>query len=178
MDDLRFEEQLTMLPPRSSVIYMLRNTQQHHVHLSAMADQKASILIGASFVVLTLIFGQANTAGLSVSLLILAVSTLISASFAVMAVMPRFKTGGRNSRGFNPLFFGSYANLSAEEYYAEMNRIIQTDAEVYRVMIQDIYQLGRVLYQKKYRYLTYSYSVFLIGLILTFLTTLLSYVPT
>jgi len=37
--------------------------------------------------------------------------------------------------------------------------------------------LGRVRYQKKYRYLTDSYTVFLIGLILTFLATLLSYVP-
>ena len=53
MDDLMFEEQLTTLPPRSSVIYMLRNTQQHHVHLSAMADQKASILIGLILTFLT-----------------------------------------------------------------------------------------------------------------------------
>ena len=177
MDDLILDEDIPPMPPRTSVIYMLRTVQQHHVHLSAMADQKASILIGASFVVLTLIFGQANTAGLSVALLILALSSLISASFAVMAVMPRFKVSGQGSNTFNPLFFGSYANLPFEEYLATMNELIQTDARVYRAMILDIHQMGRVLYLKKYRFLTYSYMVFLVGLILSFLAALLSYIP-
>jgi hypothetical protein len=177
MDDVTPEEQLTALAPRTSVIYMLRTAQQHHVQLSAMADQKASILIGASFVVLTLIFGQARSDGLSPPLVILALSALIAASFAVIAVMPRFKVSSKRSDNFNLLFFGSYANLPFEEYLALMNDLIQTDAKVYRAMILDIYQMGRVLYLKKYRFLTYSYMVFLVGLILAFLAALVSYIP-
>ena len=36
---------------------MLRTAHQHHVHLSAMADQKAGFLIGGSVVLLGLVVG-------------------------------------------------------------------------------------------------------------------------
>jgi hypothetical protein len=42
-------------------------------------------------------------------------------------------------------------------------------------MILDIYQMGKLLHEKKYKYLGYSYRIFLAGLISTFLMTLLSY---
>jgi hypothetical protein len=37
-------------------------------------------------------------------------------------------------------------------------------------MIRDIYQLGMVLQVKKYRYLSYAYRVFFVGLVATFMT--------
>ncbi len=44
-------------PTAVSIINMLRSTQQHHVMLSSMADQKASFLIGASVVTTSLVLG-------------------------------------------------------------------------------------------------------------------------
>ena len=38
-------------------VYMLRNVQQHHVQLSAMADLKASIVITAASIVLSIAVG-------------------------------------------------------------------------------------------------------------------------
>src|SRR5688572_27248434 len=73
----------------NSAIYLLRTTQQHHVQLSAMADQKASILMGAAFVVLTILVGQMENGGLSVAVVTLSVFSLLSALFAVLAVIPR-----------------------------------------------------------------------------------------
>ena len=41
------------IPERNTSDNLLRTTQQHHVHLSAMADTKANIVITVSSVVLT-----------------------------------------------------------------------------------------------------------------------------
>ena len=49
----------------SEAIYMVRTMQQHHVQLSIMADQKANMLIGATFVVLTLAIGQSQSSSFS-----------------------------------------------------------------------------------------------------------------
>ena len=49
---------------RSSVDYMLRTTQQHHVELSKMADQKASILVGASLALIGINFGLNDKAAI------------------------------------------------------------------------------------------------------------------
>jgi len=57
--------------PKEAVT-LLRTTQQHHVQLSMMADQKANMLIGATFVVFTLAIGQGAAADFSLPLMILA----------------------------------------------------------------------------------------------------------
>ena len=42
----------------NSIDHMLRTTQQHHVQLSFMADQKANIIIAFSSVLLTISFAN------------------------------------------------------------------------------------------------------------------------
>src|SRR3546814_15476718 len=59
-------------PPNA--VHLVRTSQQLTMQLSQMADQKASILMGATFVVFTLAVGQARTGAgaLAMSLTILA----------------------------------------------------------------------------------------------------------
>ena len=56
-------------PPNA--VHLVRTVQQSHVQLSAMADQKASILMGATFVIFTITIGQARGGEAPVALLIL-----------------------------------------------------------------------------------------------------------
>jgi hypothetical protein len=56
--------------------------------LSQMADSKASILMGATFVVFTITVGQAKNGYLSPALLVLAAFAFASTMCAVMAVLP------------------------------------------------------------------------------------------
>ncbi len=152
---------------------MLRTAQQHHVQLSALADQKASILIGASLVVMTLLLGQFSLGKVSLPLIVLAGSTLVSAFFAVLVVMPSV---GKTLKGdANPLFFGTFIHQTKEEFVEGITELIESDESVYRAMMLDIYQMGNVLYKKKYRWLSYSYRTFLIGLVLTAITTIAVY---
>ena len=156
------EYQFEDIAPKSSIVYMLRTTQQHHVQLSLMADQKASFLIAASFVMLTLIFTQFHSGQAPPALVTLAVFALPAAFFAVLTVMPRSDSG---VTGFNPLFFGTFARMTPEGFMEEMRGIMASDEQVYRAMAIDIYQMGVVLHRKKYRYLRLSYRMFLLGLV-------------
>jgi hypothetical protein len=93
----------------SETIYSIRTMQQHHVQLSSMADQKANMLIGAAFLVLTLSIGQSQKNAFSLPLAILALSALISAGLAILAVMP--STAPKSAKGNNWLFFGTFTQV-------------------------------------------------------------------
>jgi hypothetical protein len=151
----------------ANAIHLLRTTQQHHAQLSAMADQKASILIGATFVVFTIILREGLEQPLSAALVVLAVSAFVSASLGVMAILPSIQT--RPGQNPNYLFFGAFAHLSEAEFVATMKPKLEDFDALAAAMIRDIYQLGHVLQHKKYRYLSYAYRVFFVGLLATFL---------
>lgn len=156
----------------AEVIQLLRTTQQHHVQLSLMADHKANMLIGATFVVFTLAIGQSHASNFSLPLLILAISAFCAAGLAALAVMPATKI--RPGDNPNMLFFGAFSKVSEEEFKAKLlAEILGSQEQVYRTMMRDIYQMGVVLDKKKYRYLGFAYRVFLIGLSLAFMTYLL-----
>ncbi len=150
-------------------VYALRTTQQHHVQLSMMADHKANMLIGATFIVFTLAIGQSQTGEISIPLIILAIAAFASAGLAAIAVMPAFAP--RKGGPANMLFFGGFSGLSEEEFVERLlNEEFESQESVYRAMLRDIYQMGVILGRKKYRFLGWAYRVFLIGLTLTFIT--------
>lgn len=157
--------------PDDAVI-ALRATQQHHVQLSQMADNKANMLLGATFIVFTLAIGQSDAGSLSLPLTILAIFAFTSALFAVLAVMPI--TTPLKSENRNMLFFGGFAGMEEGEY---IHRVLTNEFEnqeaVYRAMLRDIHQIGMVLSKKKFRYLSWAYRVFLLGLSLTLLSFLI-----
>jgi hypothetical protein len=149
---------------RSCVDYMLRSTQQHHVQLSMMADQKAHILLGAAAIILTMILNQMKSGAMQWWMMVLGLGVLGSAVFAILAIMPGYK----NKKWQNPnyLFFANFSLLEPEEYMQKMGEIIRDDGKVYKAIVNEIYQLGQVLYFRKYRYLKLSYRLFLAGMLL------------
>ncbi len=154
-----------VFPPNA--IHLVRTTQQIHVQLSAMADHKASILMGATFVIFTITIGQARQASPPIPLLILGAAAFFSAVFAVLAILPA--THYRRVGPINLLFFGSFTRLNQEEYLDAVVDQLGADETIYRTMARDIYQNGLVLERKKYRMLGYAYRIFLAGLTASFL---------
>lgn len=148
-----------------NAIHLVRTTQQINVALSQMADQKASILMGATFVVFTLSVGQASREGLSISLFVLIGFAFLSAMLAVFAIMPAVKPRPNMAR--NIMFFGYFTQIPEEEFIETMLDNLDCDEHLYRAMLHDMYQNGLVLQHKKYRYLGYAYRAFLLGLVLT-----------
>lgn len=158
-------------------IYLVRTVTQVNLQLSQMADQKASILMGAAFVVFTITLGQASHGSLPLSLLVLAVSAFAAVFCSVAAIMPSVKPPPVVPGKENRLFFGVFTQWSEEEFAERMLAILHTDEDVFRVMLRDIYQNGQVLQRKKYRYLGLAYRIFLGGLGLTLLIFLWEHRP-
>lgn len=148
-------------------IHMIRTAQQIHVALSQMADQKASILMGATFVIFTITIGQSRSGLAPVPLLILGGFAFFSAVCAMLAVLPAAK-GPPAGAPVNLLFFASFTRLDEEEYVDRILNRLDRDDKIYETMVRDMYQNGCVLARKKYRYLGYAYRIFLAGLCLSF----------
>ena len=148
-------------PPNA--IHMMRTTQLAHFQLSAMADHKASILMGASFVIFTITIGQARGAEAPLPLLILGGAAFLSAVCTVLSVLPAVRR--RKDAPLNVLFFGSFTELGEEEYVRQITARLGSDDSIYRTMAHDIYQNGCVLQHKKYRLLGWAYRIFLVGLV-------------
>ncbi len=154
--------------PRASVDHLLRTVQQHHVHLSALADTKAGLIITISSIVLTIALSRAGDPQLRAALLTLAMACLNALLLAIFAVLPTFApTRRKNGNGRrNLLFFGHFATLSEEEFLDEMEKIITDDTVLIESALRDIYALGIYLYRKKYRLLRMSYVALVTGFIL------------
>ena len=147
-------------PP--SAVHMARSAVSNQMHLSAMADQKASILVGAAFVIFTIAVGHSDGRGAPLPILILGGTAFLSAVFAVLAILPA--VGYRKRAPLNLMFFGSFAGLDEEDYIERFLTELRTDDGIYRTMARDIYQNGIVLARKKYRMLGWAYRIFLAGL--------------
>ncbi len=144
---------------------LLVTAQSGHVALSAMADSKASILMGAAFVVFSLAIGQITSDKPTVSLLLLAAFSFVATVMSVLAIRPRMGTPPTTIQpGLNIVFFGSFSGLPQEEYVDHVISVLRSEEAVYRAMARDLYQNGRVLQTRKYRYLSWAYATFLVGL--------------
>ena len=146
-------------------VHLLRTTQQMQYTLSQMAEQKASLLTATSFVIFTITAGQLkNPGGPPLAMLILGGAAFISAVLAVLAVMPSINAPPCADGPSNVLFFGSFSQLTEDEFLKLIMKSGQTAQGVFEAFAHDIYQNGRVLAHKKYRLIGYAYRVLLTGL--------------
>jgi hypothetical protein len=145
---------------------MLRTVQANSLMLSQMADQKASILMGATFLVFSIAVSRSLAGDLPYSLAILAVFAFLSSLSAVLAVIPSVR---KPPEGVAPnlLFFGHFSELDEEQWTKDVLAQLHEDDQVFRMMLHDIYQNGQVLQRRKYRYLSYAYRIFVVGLFVT-----------
>lgn len=151
----------------TNAIYLARTAQVNTLTLSQMADQKASILIGTTFVVFSLVVTKLIGSELTLPILCLSVTAFISSFCAVFAVLPSSKGASVPGDHFNILFFGNFAGMEEKAWQDALIRDFQDDEAVLRMMLRDVHQNGRILHHRKYRFLGYAYRVFLGGLAIT-----------
>ncbi len=151
----------------NNAIHLMRTAQMSTLKLSQMADQKASILLGATFLVFSLSVSRALTGQMPVSLMILASFSFTSSLCAVMAVLPKVGRPDGKAANSNLLFFGHFTWMDEEEWQDKLLEKLETDEAVFRAMAHDMYQNGQVLAGKKYRFLALAYKIFMAGLFVT-----------
>ena len=102
---------VTEVDPRAyspHAIHMLRTVQNNTLKLSQMADQKASILMGATFLVFSIAVSRSFSGHLPWSLGILAVFAFLSSLCAVLAVLPRLSRSLPPGVRRNKMFFAHF----------------------------------------------------------------------
>lgn len=155
-------------PPLSMQgVHLIRTAQVNTLALSQMADGKANILIGATFVVFSLVITQAFSDEIKWSVVCLAVTAFGSAICAVLAITPPTRAKTIAAEKFNPLFFGHFSLQDEASWADDLITRLHADEQIYRMMLRDLYQNGLVLHHRKYRYLALAYRLFLGGLGLT-----------
>ncbi|HWK40596.1 MAG TPA: Pycsar system effector family protein [Croceibacterium sp.] len=151
-------------------IHTLRTLQLSTLTLSQMADQKASMLMGASFVVFSLAVGRSLSGEVPWPLAVLALFAFFSSLCAAIAVMPSIGKPKQQVGRPNPLFFGHFHDLDEESWTQDILDRLHRDEDLFRLMLHDAYQNGQVLHRRKYRFMRYAYALFIVGLVATLAT--------
>ena len=179
----------TFAEPKRGIETMFRTMYSNHMKLSDMADKKASMMISLNAVLMSIIItylgaktsalGPAFTRNpvLAIPMGILLLTSLGSIVTAILSAQPdvtSFKWLKKSpqvatNRRVNLLFFGQFTKLSLDNFQSGMRDLMRQKDMLYTNMVTDVYYLGEVL-TRKYGLLRRSYSIFMVGLILTVLS--------
>lgn len=162
--------------PERGIETMFRVVPKNHLDLTALADHKASILIGTTGTIMAIVFSVLVSKfdthpHLVLPTIILLAVCLVTMIFSILATRPIVTTGtftreDINQRKVNLLFFGNFHRSSLEDFDWGMREMMNDRDYLYGSMIKDLYFLGKVL-GVKYRYLRIAYTVFMWGLIVS-----------
>ena len=157
----------TPAPYSPNAVHLLRTVQVNSLGLSQMADQKASILMGATLLVFSITLSRSLDEQLPKSLLVLAAFAFCSSLCAVIAVLPSLGKSPPAGAKPNRMFFAHFHHLAEEDWTRDVLGELHDDETVFRMMLHDIYQSGQVLERRKYRFLSYAYRLLVAGLLTT-----------
>ncbi len=153
---------------------LFRTTSHNHLQLSAIADNKANIMITVNSIIVSLVVSVLmrkleEFPNFIVPTVMLTISCLVTIVLAVLATRPSFTSGtfrqeDVEANNTNLLFFGNFHNMPAQAYAEGMKQIIADNERLYDSMIYDIHHLGRVL-GRKYNLIRSCYTVFMIGIV-------------
>ena len=155
---------------QSGWMYMLRTTQQHHVQLSHIADQKANILLACNSIILSLSLARMDFLRgywCTYTMLTACLVSMLRALFVVAPLSRKRKQIQPDDRNFNLLFFDHFTNIPFDQFRDRMFDTMESPDRVQEAMVKDIYQIGKVLSTRKYLFLKWCSLVFLIGVVVS-----------
>ena len=161
---------------------LFRAVYRNHINLSAIADQKANIMISVNAILISVLItfisyrNWAETRPvILLPVVLFIISGLASLVFAVLSARPKVTRSGAADppRRRNLLFFGHFVDLDGPAYESAMTELLLDGKQLYGNLVRDLYQLGRVL-DRKYRYLHIAYNIFLVGMVVTVLVFLVT----
>jgi len=159
---------------------LYRSVYEYHINLSSIADNKANIMISINTIIISLVitmFGSGYTFSgqnefgslrFVLPIAVLLITSLLAVVFAILSSRPNVTTKERyelSKKDSSILFFGNFAQLQLREFVDRIKELKNEKEELYDSMSVDIYHLGAVLV-KKYKLLTWSYNIFMGGLII------------
>ena len=163
---------------------MFKTSLRNHLDLSALADNKANIMLSVNALIITIImpvavsFIQGNLY-LLFPLTTLLLTCLASMIYATLATRP-IKMSGTTSQEkiqngkANLFFFGNFYKMNFDEYKANLQDSISREEALDDAIMRDLFFLGKSL-GIKYSQLRVCYTIFMIGITLSVIAFGLSY---
>lgn len=167
--------------PERSIQTLFRVTLRNHIKLSDIADTKANILLSVNAIIISLALANlipkldaASNRHLLIPSLILVLFSVASIILSIMSTRPNVTSGEFTkeqvkNREVNLLFFGNYHKMPFDQFKWAMNQLIKDKDYVYESLMLDLHSLGKVLH-RKYYLLRLTYTVFMIGIIISVIT--------
>lgn len=174
--------------PDRGVQTLFRVTMRNHLKLSDIADTKANILLSVNAIIISLAIANLipnltaptdSSTTIMIPIFILMLFSVASIIGAIMSTRPNVTSGEftreqvKNGE-VNVLFFGNFHRMPYDQFKWAMNELIDKKEDLYESLMKDLYMLGIVL-NRKYYLLRITYTIFMIGIILSVLSFIVTY---
>ena len=164
--------------PERGIQTMYRVTMKNHLKLSDIADTKANILLSVNAIIISLLLtnlipklDNPSNHYLIFPAAIFVLFSIVSMIMSVLATRPNVTSGEFDkedvkNKKVNLLFFGNFHKMKLADYEWAISEMIKDQAYLYSNLTKDLYFLGVVL-NTKYKLLRWTYTIFMIGMILS-----------
>ncbi len=172
--------------PERGVETMFRVALRNHITLSDIADTKANILLSVNAIIISLALSNLlpkldnpSNQHLFIPTIIFVVFTVASIVLSILATRPNV-TGGKftkedvANKKVNLLFFGNFHKMGLNEFEWGIQEMMKDKDYLYGSLTKDLYFLGLVL-NRKYSILRLTYTVFMIGILVSVLAFAISF---
>lgn len=166
--------------PDRGIQTLFRVTLKNHLTLSDIADTKANILLSVNAIIISVALSNlipkldnpSNTYLIYPTLVFITFS-VVSMAMAVFATRPNVTSGtftkeDVKQRKVNLLFFGNFHKMDLDDYEWAIQELVKDKDYIYSSLTKDLYFLGLVL-DRKYKILRWTYTIFIIGIVLSVL---------
>ena len=155
---------------------MFRTSLRNHMELSAIADNKANIMLSINAIIISIVLSALlprlyQGPELVIPTVILLSVCVLTLIFATISTIPKVTSGTFTKEDIekkraNLLFFGNFHNMSLEDFEWGIDEMMKDKDFLYGSMARDFFNLGKVL-SRKYYYLRICYLVFMFGLVIS-----------
>lgn len=173
------DQQAQTIATNKSAQTQLKTSLRNHIDLSAIADNKANIMLSVNAIVITvgvplLIDRLVLHPQLLVPTIILGLTCLISMIFATLSTRPRKMSGITAEEDIalkktNLFFFGNFYKMDFKPYEKGMKQVVADNELMDNSITRDLFFLGKTL-GDKFSQLRVCYNVFMIGIVLAVVT--------
>ena len=172
--------------PERGVETMFRVALKNHMTLSNIADTKANILLSVNAIIVSLALSNLlpkldnpSNAHLLIPTVIFVVFTVASIILSILATRPNVTEGKFSkedvaNKKVNLLFFGNFHRMKLDDFEWGISEMMTDRDYLYGSLTKDLYFLGLVL-NRKYKILRITYTVFMIGIIVSVLAFAVSF---
>lgn len=182
----KYKAQFKNESPERGIQTFYRVALRNHIKLSDIADTKANILLSVNAIILSLVISNLfskldnpSNAYLIIPTIIFVLFSVTSIILSVVATRPNVTRGEFTKedvaeKRVNLTFFGNFHKMKLEEFEWAITELLKDKNYVYSSLTKDLYFLGKVL-DRKYRILRITYSIFMIGIVVSVLAFAISF---